>query len=187
MPTEPIRASEIPDEFFTALAFMVPYANKIARDECGVSVGAIFVMMHLMISGKDLEKKGYTMLRNDLTKLLDRRGFSPAGASRLILELEEKGFVERTFISPAVRQEAFDPADRSYTQAVVLKKEGENKIAEFKAALRAHFGHWLVNEARKQEERSWLALFVRKLLASNVAIKLARSLIDRIAAADFEN
>src|ERR1700691_1278698 len=113
------RESELPDEFLTAIAFLVPYLNKLAQEECGITVGAIFVMMHLTISGKRVEGR-YTMLRNDLTKLLLRRGFSAAGVSRLLQSIEEKGFVERTFIPTAVRQEVFEPADRANTQAVVL-------------------------------------------------------------------
>jgi DNA-binding MarR family transcriptional regulator len=180
-----IRASEIPDVFFTALALLLPYMNKIAQNECGIDVGSIFVMMHLVISGKKVDRRP-TMLRNDLTKLLLDRGFSQAGASRLMQGLEESGFVERKFIPTAVREEVFEPSDRANTLVVVLKPEGEKKIDEFKAALRAHFGHWLSSELKKQngtKKRGWLAVWVRKILRSEIARKLAKSLTEQIATA----
>ena len=175
-----VRPSEIPDEFFVACAFLLPYLNKVAQDECKISVGSIFVMMHLAISGRLVDGRR-TMLQSDLTKLLHHRGFSQAGASRLLKELDEAGFVERTFLSTDVRQEVFEPSERVNTQAVILLREGEEKIAEFKAALRAHFGHWLSSELRKSNKPDWLAKWVRKLLISDIAIKLARSFAERMA------
>ena len=174
-----LRPSEIPDEFFVACAFLLPYLNKVAQDECNISVGSIFVMMHLMISGKPVDGR-WTMLQSDLTKLLLHRGFSQAGASRLLKELDETGFVERRFIPTDVRQEVFEPSDRVNTQAVALTPEGQDKIAEFKAALRTHFSNWLSNELKKSNKPDWLAGWVRKLLSSEIAIKLAKSLIERI-------
>ncbi len=177
MATKPadIRPGEIPDEFFTALAFLIPYLNRIAQSECGLEIGNLLVMMHLTISGEPLDD-GRTMLRQDLTKLLLERGFSQAGASRLLQGLEEDGLVRRAFIPAAVRQQVFEPAGRTNTLAVILTEAGATKIDEFKTSLRKHFGHWLVSESRKQR---WLSTWIRRLLPT--AIKLAKSLIDRIA------
>jgi hypothetical protein len=180
-----IHANELPDEFLTAVAFLLPYLNKLAQEECGITIGAIFVMMHLTISGKRVDGR-YTMLRNDLTNLLGRRGFSDAGASRLLQGLQDSGYIQRTFVSAAVRQEQFEPGERANTQAVILMEGGEQKIDDFKAALRMHFGHWLSNELKKEtgKKRDWLAKWVRGLLVSDLSKKLAMSLVERIAKAE---
>ena len=165
----------IPDEFFTAVAFLIPYLNRVAQAECGVDIGSLLVLMHLTISGKPLDR-GPTMLRQDLTKLLLQRGFSEAGASRLLQGLEVNGLVQRVFIPPAVREEHFEPSDRATTLAVVLAPEGAQKVEEFKSALRVHFGYWLSKESR---ESPGLKTWLRKLVPR--ALPLAQSLIKRIA------
>jgi DNA-binding MarR family transcriptional regulator len=178
MPTRQLalQTNAIPDEFFTAVAFLVPYLNGVARNECDISIGGLFVMLHLVISGKQLERP--TMLRRDLTDLLRRRGFSQAGISRLMRDLELKGLVSRIFIPTEVREKAFGPSDRTNTQAIVLTPEGEQKIGEFKTALRVHFAHWIASESKNGD---WLAKWIGKLLLSKTARRLAQSLIDRIA------
>ena|ERR1700733_6277496 len=169
-----LRPGDIPDEFFTAVAFLIPYLNRVAQ-ECGIDIGSLLVMTHLTIAGKII--KGHrTMLRQDLTALLLARGFSEAGISRLLQGLEANELIRRGFVPADVRQELFEPSDRVNTLSIILTPEGEQKIADFKSALRAHFGNWLSKES---EQQPWLSRWVRKLLPR--AVKLAQSLIQQIA------
>lgn len=101
-----------------------------------------------------------------------------AGTSRLMQGLEESGFGERKFISASARGEVFEPADRANTLVVALTPKGAEKIDEFKAALRVHFGRWLSNELKKEKEsktRDWFVGAARNLLDTGMIGRLAQS------------
>ncbi len=177
MPTKSSpRASELPDEFFTAIAFLVPYLNRVAQTECGMNIGSLLVMMHLTISGKEIDERR-TMLRRDLTKVLQERGFSEARISRLLQDLEFGGFVQRMSVPPALRETLFEPSERANTLAIALTPAGEEKIREFKKALRRHFGNWL---SKASKDQPWVGRWLSRLLLPR-AVKLAESVIERIA------
>ena len=170
-----LRLGDIPDEFFTAVAFLIPYLNRVAQNECEIDIGSLLVMMHLSIAGEVLPPRGRTMLRRDLTTLLLERGFTPPGVTRLLQSLEAAGLIQRGLVSPDVRQEIFEPSDRVNTLSISLTPEGEHKIEEFKAALRTHFGHWLESESKRY---SGLSKWIRRLLPRGV--EMAQSIIQQM-------
>jgi hypothetical protein len=163
---EPLRSKDIPDEFFAVVSLFVPALNAVAQQECDIDFGSLLVLFNIKLKGKRLER-GLTVLRQDLTTLLLKRGFSEAGVTRTVETLQNRHLVERFAITPEVREDLFGPGGNKL--AVAITPAGEGKLEEFKKALRMHFASWLARQPLAR--RIWL----RTLLPQ--AIELARELI----------
>jgi|SRR5579863_5571721 len=163
---EPLRSRDIPDEFFTVVSLLVPALNAVAQDECDIDFGSLLVLFNIKLNGRRLER-GLTVLRQDLTSLLLKRGFSEAGITRTVETLQTRHFVERFAITPEVREDLFGPGGNKL--AVAITPAGEEKAEEFKKVLRLHFANWLGRQPLAR--RIWLKGLLPK------AVELAQELI----------
>jgi hypothetical protein len=145
---------------------MVPALNAVAQRECDIDFGSLLVLFNIKLNGRRLER-GLTVLRQDLTDLLLKRGFSEAGVTRTVETLHAQRFVERFAITPEVREDLFGPGGNKL--AVAITPAGELKAEEFKKALRAHFASWLGRQPIGR--RIWLKRLLPK------AVELAQELI----------
>ncbi len=136
----PQGQARLPEIFFHAIANFLPALNQIAQ-ECDISIGQWVILFHLRHAGV-LEGGQATMLRQDLTDLLVKRGFGEANIVRLLNSLEDKDLVRRVSLTHLERERLFKSSQGGNRQAVVLQLSGDTKIDLFKERLTAHFESW---------------------------------------------
>jgi DNA-binding MarR family transcriptional regulator len=133
--------TEIPEALLYAIAFLLPGLNQVAQ-ECGISIGEWIIMWHLSKVGVQNSEGQSTMLRQDLTDLLSKRGFGDANVTRLLISLEDKELIRRISLSQRERDELFGAAEGGNRLAVILQASGSKKIDEFKQRLSAQVERW---------------------------------------------
>jgi DNA-binding MarR family transcriptional regulator len=159
------QSSWIPDQAFTALGFAIPALARLIDKKCGISLGGWLILSEIKRRGKD-SPDGPIILRNELTRLFDDRGFTRPNVTKILNVLFEKRLILRTRLTARERKEFFG-SDGSRL-AVVLTSEGKGKIKEFKTVLQDEFTHWY----SRQEPLVRQTLNVLR----PVAVKLAKAL-----------
>ncbi|HEX3822661.1 MAG TPA: helix-turn-helix domain-containing protein [Candidatus Sulfotelmatobacter sp.] len=163
------NSNDLPEEVFHAVAALVPRLIYVAEEECGVDPIELLVLWHIRHFGKPNSEGQNVVLRHDLTRVLKQNfHYSDANVSKLIEELQEKGFVLRATLSARERGELFGDQDGSKLM-VLLRPLGDAKIEQFKAALRSRFDKWSLDQS------SAIRLATRKFLP--VVIRFARWLV----------
>ena len=135
----------LPDVFFDGLAHLLPKLNQVA-EECGISIGQWIILWHLVQKGVKDESGQKIMLRQDITDILEKRGFGQANIVRLLNGLEDKRLVRRFSLSLADRQRFFPSSNGGNRQAVAVDTPGHRKLQDFKVALSAQFEDWRVEQ-----------------------------------------
>jgi len=155
----------LPEAFFHAIAYLLPGLNQVAQ-EIGISIGEWIIMWHLKQAGVPNSRGQTTMLRQELTGLLAKRGFGDANITRLLNSLEDKDLIRRMSLTHSERNQLFGAFEGGYRQAVVLQGAGDKKIQEFKERMTIHFATW----------RSEQSVMIQKALASasGVGLKFAK-------------
>jgi hypothetical protein len=173
---------EIADEIITAIAFSVPNLNFIAKKEVGISASFVLVLMHLRLFGVELDRP--TMLRQDLTTLMEKWGSNGVHASRIVRDLELRKFIRLVYLSDKVRKESFpqSASGRVNRMAVELTDAGELKIAEFVGTLRYYFEQWLVEgynlPRSKKNPFAWLVKTLKVKRNRQHITEMSKSLIE---------
>jgi DNA-binding MarR family transcriptional regulator len=140
------KSGELPEEFFHAIAYLLPGLNQVAQ-ECNISIGEWIIMWHLQQAGVLNDKGERTMLRQVLTDLLAKRGFGDANIVRLLNSLEDKDLIRRVSLTQHEREDLFSGSGIGNRQAVLLQTSGEQKIQEFKQRLAVHFSNWRLEQS----------------------------------------
>jgi DNA-binding MarR family transcriptional regulator len=133
------RAPSIPEQAFTTLGFAVPALARLIDKRCGITLGAWLVLSEIKRRGK-VSADGPMMLRNELTRLFDERGFSRPNVTKILNVLFEKQLVARPRLTAPARQELFG-SDGSRL-AVSITRKGVDKIEEFTRVLQGEFDGW---------------------------------------------
>jgi DNA-binding MarR family transcriptional regulator len=161
----------IPDQAFLALGYAIPVLARLIDLKCGVSLGSWLVLVEVKRRGKPTPA-GTLLLRHELTRLFDDRGFTRPGVTRILNALSKQKLIVRSILTADERKNLFGCVGPRL--AVVITPEGERKIEEFKTVLRSEFRRW----------RSLQPRVVRgALYALNLAaVKLLQAITKRNAA-----
>jgi|HubBroStandDraft_2_1064218.scaffolds.fasta_scaffold266189_1 DNA-binding MarR family transcriptional regulator len=143
---EPANETVLPEALFHAIAYLLPGLNQVAQ-ECEISIGEWIIMWHLRQAGVRNDAGQFVVLRQDLTSLLELRGFGGANVVRLLNSLQDKGLVRRVSLTTEERDQLFMPSDSGNRQSVVLQVTGDQKIEEFKKRLTTHLSTWRSEES----------------------------------------
>src|SRR5438105_4743063 len=98
----------IPEEIFHAIATLVPRLIYIAEEKSGVEPIELLTLWHTRHFGRSDAHGQAVLLRHDLTDMLTKKfRFSDPAVSKLLGELQDKGFILRTVLSTKQRHEIF--------------------------------------------------------------------------------
>ncbi len=122
------------------LGYAIPALARLINQECGITLGSWLVLLEIEQRGKP-SADGPLVLRHELTKLFDKRGFTRPNISKILNGLFQKKLILRTTLTIEERNDLFGLSSGP-CQAVVLTSAGSQKIEEFKTALRLKFVHW---------------------------------------------
>lgn len=131
----------IPEEAFTTLGFMIPALARLIDRECDITLGSWLVLSEVKRRGRSSADGLPVLLRHDLTRLFDERGFTRPAITKILNSLDEKKLVKRRKLAPEERKVMFGSTLGSRS-AVVLTPDGDRKIDEFKTILRSQFDEW---------------------------------------------
>lgn len=137
------KPAVLPEEVFHAIAALIPRLIYLAEQECEIEPIDLLVLWHIRHFGKTNRVAQNVILRRDLTHMLKRKfRLADSDISKMLDDLQDRGFVERTTISSHERQYLFGD-NKGQKQIVVLTVGGSEKIEQFKTRLIARYGAWL--------------------------------------------
>jgi DNA-binding MarR family transcriptional regulator len=168
MATRQSQTEWIPDAAFVALAHAVTGLSRFISQKCGISLAAWLVLWCVRYEGKRFQG-GWILLRYDLSRLLETRGFSSSNITKLLDTLLESSLITRHTLTTGERRDLFGSPDGSRL-AILLVPAGDEKIEEFKRVVRASFDGW-----RKKQSGS-LRVAIRTL--KKPALAVARFLLE---------
>jgi hypothetical protein len=119
---------QLPEELFEFFAAFYP-GLALILDELGLSLNEFFLLSYIRYFGHVAENGQVIILRSQLGDVLDKF-LSAGGVSLRIRVLEDKRLIVRKMLRSSEKQVLFGNA-RGSKSAIVLTKEGLNKLTEF--------------------------------------------------------
>ena len=151
-------------ELFHAIAVLVSRLSHLAEEKCGVSTIELLTLWHTRHFGKPYINDQSVILRQELTRVLRTKfGYMDGAVSKLLATLQDKGFIVRAAVSTSERAPLF--GSHGDTRVVILNKNGDSKIEEFKDQIRSRATTWLVEQN----------------MATRATVKSLRPVVERFA------
>lgn len=137
----PTRPAAVPDEFFHAIAALIPRLLSLAQ-ECDIRPMELLVLWHIRQFGKINEDNFNVIPQREVRHMLGQTFMvRSADVSKLLSRLQAAELVDQRDFTERKRLELF--GSRSDGSAVViLTPTGLHKLEEFKKTIISHFGIW---------------------------------------------
>src|ERR1700734_2211830 len=77
------HSSWIPEQAFTTLGFAIPALSRLIDKKCRITLGGWLILSEVKRRGKE-SPNGRVILRNELTRLFDERGFTRPNVTKIL-------------------------------------------------------------------------------------------------------